>query len=133
MRRFATALVVLAAVGCLGGSVGCRRAAPAAVAVPVPERWVSEVLADITRWIAEGTGIDFTPGGVMISNGGVRKDARGNPHISYFQITVTYRNSEFTSERQDIPCSPDGFPTEEGNRRIREAVEEINDAIRAAR
>jgi hypothetical protein len=70
---------------------------------------------------------------VKIQNSGVRKEASGNAHISDFQITVNYRRTEFTSTSKDLPCSADGIPTEEGNRRIKEAVEEIKARIRATR
>ena len=128
-RIFGAAFVAF----CLIGSVGCGPApAPVSVSVPVPEKWVDEIITHIVQWVEEGTGIDIERGDVKIESLGARKDASGSAHISDFKITVNYRKTAFTSTPKDIPCSADGIPTEEGNRRIKEAVEEIKTRIRAA-
>jgi hypothetical protein len=130
MRRICGAAVV-AAVVWLTGPVGCGVPAPVSVAVPVPEKWVDEIITHIVQWVEEGTGIDIERGDVKIENRGVRKDASGGAHISDFGIAVTYRKTQFASTSKDIPCSAEGIPTEEGNRRIKAAVEEIKTRIRA--
>lgn len=132
MRKLLGALgISIASVGVFG-VVGCVPA-PVRVTIPVPEKWVDEIITHIVQWIEEGTGIDIERGDVKIQNSGVRKDTSGGTHISDFQITVTYRKTEFTGTSKDLPCSADGVPTEEGNRRIKETVEEIKTRIRAVR
>jgi hypothetical protein len=125
---------VLVGAVCLLGPFGCGPGpAPVSASVPIPEKWVDEIITHIVQWVEEGTGIDIERGDVKIESLGARKDSSGTAHIGDFKITVTYRKTAFTSAPKDIPCSADGIPTEEGNRRIKDAVEEIKARIRAAR
>jgi hypothetical protein len=103
------------------------------VRIPIPEKWVNEVISQIVAWIEDGTGIELEKGDVTVQSLGARKTASGSAHISDFKITVKYRQTEFTSTPKDIPCNTDGIPTEAGNARIKEAVEEIKTHIRASR
>lgn len=109
--------------------VGCG----APVQVKVSEKWTDELLTRIVQWIEDGTGIDIEKGDVTIESLGAKTDATGKAHISDFKVTVNYRQTKFTSTPRDVPCSTDGVPTEEGNQRIKESVEEIKARIRAAR
>jgi hypothetical protein len=127
MRRvFLAAFLLIAG---LTGPTGCS----SPVQVKVSEKWSDEVIAHIVRWIEDGTGIDIEKGDVTVESLGAHKAASGGAYISDFKVTVNYRQTKFTSTPKDIPCTTDGVPTEEGNRRIKEAVEEIKVAIRASR
>lgn len=108
-----------------GGGIGAY--------IPIPERWIDEVISRIVMWIEDGTGADIEKGDVKIESQGARKDNANGGHISDFKITVSYRKTEFSSTPKNIPCSADGIPTDEGNVRIKESIEEIKRQIRAAR
>ncbi len=133
MRRICRAAVTLLAMSCLVGASGCGATPQPVVLIKIPEKWVDEIITRIVEWVEDGTGIDIEKGDVKVQSLGAKQATTGEAHIGDFKITVNYRRAEFTSTPKDIPCSTDGIPTEEGNQRIKDAVEEIKSRIRAMR
>jgi hypothetical protein len=130
IARFSLLLLAVAALlsaGCGSGAGG------GGGLIAIPERWVDEVISRVVAWIEDGTGVEIEKGDVKIKSHGARKDTNTSGHISDFEITVKYRKTEFSSTPKDIPCTTDGIPTNEGNSRIRAAVEEIKRKIKADR
>ena len=130
MRRLPSLALSFVAVICLTGPGGCGGQG---VNVHLASTSVEKIVASVIEWVEDETGIELKKEDVTIESLGARKDSSGQAHISDFKITVNYRQTAFTTTPKDIPCSNDGVPTAEGNRRIKEAVQEIKGHIRAVK
>lgn len=137
MRLLPIALTMTVLIGCGqgggGGGGGKGGSVEVGIVIPLPQKWVEEAISRIVAWMEDETGIEIEKGEVKIESLGVRKEPNGDTHISDFKITVNYRKTEFTSTPKNISCSADGIPTDEGNQRIKEAVDEIKRKIRVSR
>lgn len=115
------AATALGAPGCAGG------------VTPLPAKAVDTIVSAVVEWIEDETGVELDKGDVKLEALGTRRDGSGGAHIADFRLTVTYRKTTFTTTPKDVPCSAEGVPTDEGTRRVREAVQEIKAHIRATR
>ncbi len=129
IARLVLLLVVLFALF----SPGCGPAGGVGVSIPLPEKWVDELISKVVAWLEDTLGVKIEKGNVKILANGVRKDTDTSGFISDFTVTVKYRNTEYTSTPKNIPCNADGIATKEGNAKIKESVEEIKRSIQAVR
>jgi hypothetical protein len=129
ITRLVLLLVVLFALA----SPGCGPAGGVGVSIPIPEKWVDELISKVVAWLEDTLGVKIEKGNVKIVSNGARKDTDTSGFISDFTVTVKYHNTEYTSTPKNIPCNTDGIATKEGNAKIKEAVEEIKRSIEAVR
>jgi hypothetical protein len=157
MRRgflLAVTVLVVAAVGCPGGTPGGRSPAstattskggssPASTATTSEggggssnsgaARWlgIPSVVLIVVQWVNEGTNWVLDKNQVSVSLvSDLRPGSTAGASVADFKIVVTNGTNTFDTVAKDVPCDGNGIPTDESVDTLRSAVEDIKAKIK---